>query len=234
VIDSLLDSLRLIKSPQEIALLKKSTEIIEQTVAELYESLHRGKSRVALMHEAECRMFKNGAMGISHVTFSFAGANPEVALDEELADHKLVTLDLGAIYEGYCSDNRRYAYCGQIPSALRERYEIMVEIVDEVGKALVPGARYADLTQHAVDLFAEHRVPLLNRFTHIGHNVGLETEEQWLDDDPDATVQAGMVINIELYSTADSGEQIGNEETYVIDEAGPTRISVLPREIRTV
>jgi hypothetical protein len=43
-----------------------------------------------------------------------------------------------------------------------------------------------------------------------------------------------MVITIELYSTAETGEQIGNEETYVIERGGPRRISVLPREIRSV
>jgi Xaa-Pro aminopeptidase len=234
VADSLLASLRLIKSPEEIALLKKSTEIIETTVAELYGLLHLGMSRLELMHEARHRMIRNGAMGISHITFSFAGANPEVAIDETLEAHRLATLDLGAIYEGYCSDNRRYAYCGQAPDSLLDRYAAMVEIVDAVGNALVPGARYADLYQLAIDLFARHDVPLLGRFSHVGHNIGLETEEQWLDDDPVATVQAGMVINIELYSHAPTGEQIGNEETYVIQETGPIRISTLPRQIRLV
>ena len=47
-------------------------------------------------------------------------------------------------------------------------------------------------------------------------------------------VEAGMVICIELYSTAETGQQIGNEETYVIEDTGPRRISVLPREIRVV
>ena len=51
----------------------------------------------------------------------------------------------------------------------------------------------------------------------MGHNIGLETEERWLDESAD-TVRAGMVINIELYSLAETGEQIGNEETYLITE----------------
>ena len=43
-----------------------------------------------------------------------------------------------------------------------------------------------------------------------------------------------MVICIELYSIAETGQQIGDEETYVIEAEGPRRISVLPREIRVV
>ena len=234
VVDGIMASLRLIKSAAEIALLKKSTEIIEQTVGELYGILHRGMSRVDLTREAKYRMIRNGATGISHITFSFAQANPEVAIAETLDEGRLVTLDLGGIYDGYCSDNRRYAYSGQIPRSLLDRYNAMIEIVDAVGAALVPGTTYAELFGLGLDLYEQHDIAALARFTHVGHNIGLETEEQWLDDDPHSKVEAGMVINIELYSIAETGEQIGNEETYIVGPAGPERISVLPREITLV
>jgi Xaa-Pro aminopeptidase len=226
--------LRLIKSEEEIALLQRSTAIIEQTVTELYEVLRLGMSRLVLTQEAKHRLMRNGATGISHITFSFGRANPEVALDEMLEDGQLVTLDLGGVYNGYCSDNRRYAYAGTAPDTLRERYSIMVEIVDQVGAALVPGATYAEVLHRAVDLYAAYRIPLLGRFNHVGHHIGLETEERWIDDDPGARVQPNMVINIELYSLAETGEIIGNEETYIVRSSGPIRLSMLPREIRDV
>jgi Xaa-Pro aminopeptidase len=179
-------------------------------------------------------MIRNGATGISHITFSFAQANPEVAIGETLDEGRLVTLDLGGICDGYCSDNRRYAYAGQIPQSLLDRYHTMVEIVDTVGAALVPGTSYAELFRLALDLYAGHGLTTLARFTHVGHNIGLETEEKWLDDDAQNRVEEGMVINVELYSTAETGEQIGDEETYIVGPEGPERISVLPREIRLV
>ncbi len=232
--DQVLSELRLIKSEKEIALIATSTELIERTVSELLEVLEPGASRVALMHEAKERLYRHGADGISHVTFSFATENPEVEIDETFEPGRLATLDLGAIVGGYCSDNRRYAYCGEVPGQLQERYETMVQIVDEVGATLRPQTPYADLQRLAVDLFARNGIELLSRFTHVGHNIGLETEEEWIDDRPDRAVRAGMVINIELYSHAASGEQIGNQETYVVSPEGPRRISVLPREIRSI
>lgn len=234
VVDDVVNRLRLIKSPAEIALLERSIQIVEQSVQELYDTLHLGMSRMDLTQDAKERMARNGAGGISHVTFSFASANPEFAIHEPLEIGSLVTLDLGGVYEGYCSDNRRYAHGGPVPASMQERYEAMVEIVDSVGAALVPGASYASLYQLAVDRFDDHGIELFKRFTHTGHNIGIETEEQWLDDSPGLAVEAGMVICIELYSTAETGQQIGNEETYVIEDTGPRRISVLPREIRVV
>jgi Xaa-Pro aminopeptidase len=234
IVDWLLDRLRLIKSPAEVELLERSLQIVEQSVAELYDTLHLGMSRMDLTQNAKERMAHNGAGGMSHVTFSFASANPEFAIHEPLERGSLVTLDLGGVYGGYCSDNRRYAYGGPVPASLQERYEAMVDIVDTVGAALVPGASYGSLYQLALDEFADHGIELLKRFTHTGHNIGIETEEQWLDDSDDLTVASGMVICIELYSIAETGQQIGDEETYVIEAAGPRRISVLPREIRVV
>ena len=234
IVDDVLNRLRLIKSPAEIALLERSLQIVEQSVAELYDTLHLGMSRMDLTQSAKERMAHNGAGGMSHVTFSFASANPEFAIHEPLERGSLVTLDLGGVYEGYCSDNRRYAYGGPVPASLQERYEAMLDIVDTVGAGLVPGASYGSLYQLALDKFAEHGIELLKRFTHTGHNIGIETEEQWLDDSPDLVVEEGMVICIELYSIAETGQQIGDEETYVIEAAGPRRISVLPREIRVV
>ena len=182
VVDDVINRLRLIKSPAEIALLERSIQIVEQSVEELYDTLHLGMSRMDLTRIAKERMARNGAGGMSHVTFSFASANPEFAIHEPLEVGSLVTLDLGGVYEGYCSDNRRYAYGGPVPASLQERYEAMVGIVDAVGAALVPGASYASLYQLALDRFADHGIELLKRFTHTGHNIGIETEEQWLDD----------------------------------------------------
>lgn len=232
VVDDMIANLRLIKSAQELELLKKSTEIIESTLAELYGSVRIGMSRLELMQEAKSRLFKNGATGISHLTFTFGKANPEIAIGEKLDANRLVTLDFGGIYKGYCSDNRRYMYSGEIPAALLDHYNKMVEIVDGVGAMLIPGTKYSDVFQHAISLYEKHGIQHGGQISHVGHNIGLQTEEQWITNDPDLMVKEGMAINIELYSMAPTGDSIGDEETYIIGPSGPTRISVLPREIK--
>ncbi|MGH9327916.1 MAG: M24 family metallopeptidase [Terriglobia bacterium] len=232
--DDLMEGLRLIKSSEEIARLRKSTELMEAACRELFGLLRVGMGRSELCREAKSRLIQKGATGISHITLSFTQANPEVDIDEPLEEGKLVTIDIGGIYHGYCSDTRRYAYTGAVPESLGERYRRMVEIVDKVGEALVPGRTYRELFQLAIDQYARQGIKPLARFNHVGHNIGLETEEQWLDDSPDRRIQSGMVINIELYSTAETGEQIGDEETYVIDATGPNRVSQLPREIQQI
>ena len=103
-----------------------------------------------------------------------------------LDEGRLVTLDLGGIYNGYCSDNRRYAYAGAIPDSLLRRYEVMVEIVDQRRCGAHSGTSYADCSSWLWTSTPEHGISALARFTHVGHNIGLETEEQWLDDNASA------------------------------------------------
>jgi Xaa-Pro aminopeptidase len=233
-VDDLLDGLRLIKSPAEVGHLRTSLDIIETTCGELYDVLRVGMRRNELTREAKTRLMRNGADGVSHLTFSFGQANPEFDIDEPLEANRLVTLDLGGIYRGYCSDNRRYAFAGRVPPGMQERYDKMVAIVDTVGAALVPGTPYNTLMDLAVRLYDQHGVAPLPRFNHIGHGIGIETEERWVDDDKQARIEAGMVINIELYTPEPSGGQIGDEETFVIGDSGSTRISRLPRVIREI
>jgi Xaa-Pro aminopeptidase len=98
----------------------------------------------------------------------------------------------------------------------------------------VPGASFKELFTLAQEQYSRCGITPIGRFNHIGHNIGLETEERWLDNSASDRISPGMVINIELYSTADTGEQIGNEDTYVIAESGPERISRIPRQIEMV
>ena len=52
----------------------------------------------------------------------------------------------------------------------------------------MPGATYGARHRRR-STFAENGIELLARFTHVGHNIGLETEEQWLDDSPGRVVE---------------------------------------------
>lgn len=232
-VDDLLITERLIKSPAEIALLSKSVAVAERTVQELFSTLKLGMSRLDLIAEAKYRAIRNGATGISHITASFGEENPEVGIPERLDPNHLVTVDVGAIVDGYCSDNRRYAYTGDIPPALQEKLDAMVEVVDGVGDALRPGTPYKELNELARRLHEERRLQPF--FNHVGHNMGLATEEDWIIGTSDRSVEAGMFINLEIYTPVfEIKNAIGTEESYAIDADGPRRISQLPRVIYQV
>jgi len=229
VIDDLFNRLRLIKSSAEIELIRQSTHIIDRTVMELAQNLRLGMGRLELIREAKWRMLQNGADGVDHVTVAFGTANPEIALDEPLEPDQIVTLDLGAVYQGYVSDNRRLVYTGRVPEALKELHKKLCWVVAEMGLALRPGKTFTELHAHAFELYA--RAGIDPMFLHVGHSLGLQVEEHWIMSDDPTPVQPGMVLNIELYSPSEEGVMIGDEETFLVTDAGPEQLSTLPVDI---
>ena len=229
IVDDIFGRLRLIKSAAEIERIRQSTYIIDRTLMELLPALHLGMSRLELIREAKYRLMKNGAGGVDHVTVAFGAANPEVALGELLEENQIVTLDLGAAYEGYVSDNRRLVYTGAVPEELRALHQKLCHVVDAMGKSLVPGKTFAELHTHAYELYAE--AGLEPMFMHVGHSVGLQVDERWILGEDETTIEPGMVLNIELYSPSEEGVMIGDEETFVVTENGPEKVGQLPADI---
>jgi Xaa-Pro aminopeptidase len=229
VVDDILHQLRLVKSPMEIERIRRSTHIVDQTVLELAHNLRLGMSRLELIQEAKWGMIKNGAQGIDHVTVAFGAANPEVALGELLECNQLVTLDLGAVYEGYVSDNRRLVYTGNVPETLKQLHQKLCWVVAEMGKALCPGKTFGELHARAYDLFAQVGVDPM--FLHVGHSIGLQVDEHWVMAEDMTPIEKGMVLNIELYSPSDDGVMIGDEETFVVTGEEPEKLNSLPVDI---
>jgi len=229
VVDDLIHSLQLIKTEAEIERIRRSTSIIDKTVLELVDCLHSGMTRLELIQEAKTRMHKNGAHGVDHVTVAFGSANPEIALDEPIESNQIVTLDLGAVFEGYVSDNRRLVYTGSVPGPLNDLHKKLCWVVAEMGQALQPGRTFGELHAFAFELYAKVGVDPM--FLHVGHSIGLHVDEHWLLPDDPTIIEKGMVLNIELYSFSDEGVMIGDEETFVVTGATPEKLSSLQVEI---
>lgn len=221
--DDLLLPLRLVKTEREIALMRKAIKIVEASVADLRGQIEPGISRLELINAAKRRMLEHGASGIGHTTIAFGTSNPEIAFDETLEANKVVTLDLGAVVDGYASDNRRLLYTGSIPDDLRHLHTTMCEIVWQVGNALQPGVAFADIYTLATELYEARDLPPF--FISAGHSIGLQTEEAEISPDSSLTVQAGMVLNIELYTPYSDGSNIGDEETFLVTENGSIRLT---------
>lgn len=232
VIDDILLHLRFSKTEEELALMRKAAAIVEATVADLLGRITIGTSRLWLINAAKHLMLKHGATGIGHTTIAFGTSNPEIAFDETLEDGKLVTLDLGAIVDGYTSDNRRLCYTGAIPDDLLALHRTMCGIVNQVGQALRPGMTFADVYNLATEIYTAHDLPPF--FISAGHSIGLQTEEAWLSSDSSYTVQAEMVINIELYTPYHDGSNIGDEETFLVTEMGAVKLTKSDPAIQSI
>ena len=228
IIDDLIHRLRLVKSRAEIDRIKRSTQIVDQTVLELAQNSAAGDEPAGADPGGQGPPDEEWRAGVDHVTVAFGSANPEVALGETLEENQVVTLDLGGCMKATSRTTGGWRIRGRLRES-RQLHQKLCWVVAEMGKALRPGKTFAELHAYAYELYAKVGVEPL--FLHVGHSIGLQVDEHWILGDDPTVVEKGMVLNIELYSGSDEGVMIGDEETFEVTDGEPEQLSRLPPEI---
>jgi Xaa-Pro dipeptidase len=233
--DDILLELRLIKTPEEIDRIKKSTHIAEKTILTMFNELREGITDIDLLKVAKTTMIKEGASGWDHVTMSLGASDPEApGTGIKMKNNEMTRFDIGAIYKGYFSDVSRHAVLGQIPSSVQK---IILEIVD-VQKTCIdvikPGVRTMDILNLATETFQKmgEEIPLFPTC----HSVGLRCEEVHLFDpltSSERVFEAGMVFDLEFWAPFEpyNNRLIGMEDTYLVKKSGCERLSTLDQTL---
>jgi Xaa-Pro aminopeptidase len=236
----LVEALRLVKEPAEIARIRAASELADEALREVLEGGLTGHTEREVAIELELRMRRLGAEGPSFPSIVAAGAHGALPhaepRDEPIPRDVLVTIDWGAFYDGYCSDcTRTYATGEDISAQAREVYELVLA-AQEAGLAAVqagPSGREVDAVARAVIEAAGHG----EHFGHgLGHGVGMEIHEgprlsRTAGDEP---LCAGNVVTIEpgVYLPGELGVRI--EDLVVVGEDAQDVLTSLPKELTVV
>lgn len=220
-------SLRLIKEPREIALLKKAAHLTWRGYQKVVEGLKVGVSEEELALEFEIFCRKNGASGLSFppiIAFGENSAYPHYrAGTAKLRDNQIVLIDVGAVVDHYCGDMTRMFFFGQVGKELL-RFEQIVRTAQQKAVSHVrPGIKAKELDEIVLAEFEKANVKQL--YIHsLGHGIGLETHEypriKCDGEDKDLILKPGMVFTIEpgLYQPGLGGIRI--EDTILVTENG--------------
>ncbi len=226
----------IIKTSDEIALIKRAVQIIDDCYDAVLETVKGGMSEKELADFIEDFVKRHGGEGLSFdtiVAYGAGGAEPHhVPTDAKLESGMLVTIDMGAVYGGYCSDfTRTFAY-GRVDEKQREVYDVVYR-AQKLGVA----ATRAGISCHDLDAVCRNYISEKgygDKFIHTtGHGVGKLIHEAPRVGKGDETVlENGMVITIEpgIYLPGELGVRI--EDTLVVGEGAlsriPTELIILP------
>src|SRR5699024_1754773 len=130
-ISGMMENLRLIKTPEEVEILKDAAKIADQTFEHITQFIRPGMTEIEVSNELEMHMRSLGATSSSFdiiVASGYRSALPHgVASDKVIENGELVTMDFGALYNGYVSDITRTVAVGEISDELREIYDVGLE-----------------------------------------------------------------------------------------------------------
>ncbi len=222
--------MRLFKSPEEIAVMRRAGEITAKAHTRAMEKCRAGLFEYHLEGEIHHEFNRHGARYPSYNTIVGSGENGCILHytenESELRDGDLVLIDAGCEYQGYAGDiTRTFPVSGKFSKAQREIYDIVLASEYKALEILGPGSSMQAATEGAVrvmiaglvklgilsgdveTLFSEqaHRPFFMHGLSHwLGmdvHDVG-----HYGSVDRSRTLEPGMVITVEpgLYIAPDA------------------------------
>ncbi|WP_138415841.1 M24 family metallopeptidase [Aquibacillus sediminis] len=234
----IVEKMRLIKTDDELKVMKAAAEISDAAFDHILSFIKPGVKEIDVSNELEFFMRKQGATSSSFdiiVASGYRSALPHgVASDKTIQSGELVTLDFGALYNGYCSDITRTIAVGEINDELRTIYQTVLDAQlkgMEGIKAGITGKEADALTRDHIKAkgYGEY-------FGHsTGHGLGLEVHEgPGLSFRSNQALEEGMVVTVEpgIYVQNVGGCRI--EDDTVITKEGNEKLTFAPKELITL
>jgi len=234
----LVEDLRAVKQPEEVAAIRTAAALADEAFAELVGGGLTGHTEHDLALRLEYEMRRRGAERPSFDPIIAGG--PHGALpharprDEKVRAGELVVIDWGAQLDGYCSDCTRTLATGDIDSDAVEVYELVLEAQLAALEEVEPEAvgRDVDSVARAAITAGGHG----EHFGHgLGHGVGLEVHEApRLSQLSDAVLAPGNVVTVEpgIYIPGWFGVRI--EDLVVVTADGCEILTSVPKELTVV
>jgi Xaa-Pro dipeptidase len=226
---------RLVKNPEEIDRIKKSTHIAEKTILAMFHELKEGISDIDMLKIAKNTIVNEGASGWDHITMSLGASDPEApGTGVKMKKNEMTRFDIGAIYKGYTSDVSRHAVLGKIPSDVEKFIREIVDVQRQCIDAIKPGVPTMNILNIAQEAFEKkgEEVPIFPTC----HSLGLRCEEIHLFDplhSADKMFEPGMVFDLEFWVPYEpyNNRLIGMEDTYLVTKNKCERISTLDQTL---
>ncbi|NNK21105.1 MAG: aminopeptidase P family protein [Flavobacteriaceae bacterium] len=238
----ILQELRGVKEPQEIALMQKACDITEKGFRRILQFTHPGVWEYELEAEFLHEFIRNRSKGFAYTPIIASGNNANVlhyvVNNQQCKAGDLILLDVGAEYANYSSDmTRTIPVSGKFSKRQREVYDAVLRVKDEATKMLVPGTMWEEyhkevgkiMTSELLGLGLLDKADVKNEnkdwpaykkyFMHgTSHHIGLDTHDYGPLKSP---MKANNVFTVEpgIY-IPDEGFGIRLEDDVVIQEKG--------------
>jgi len=178
--DPVMDPLRMVKDPGELALMAEAQRIAGIGMDRARGLLRPGVTAHEVATEATYAMMRAGAERTSTPVWATFGIETCMLHGRQsprpLEPGELVVIDLTPQVEGYCANLARTFALGEPGEGERALLDAYAEVIPAVRDALHPGATVADLDAVAGTVLERHGLRAY-QVNGIGHGLGLRFEE---------------------------------------------------------
>jgi len=210
----IVEQLRSIKEPEELALIKKAAELTDAVFEQAKSLIRPGIMEKEAAWEIEKSFRQEGSEVIPFEIIVASGSNsalPHARPTEKIiSSYEPVLIDMGARINGYCSDFSRTIFLGKPNKTFRDIYDVVLRAqttaiekiksnmaasqADHFARSVIEQAGYGDCFGHG-----------------LGHGVGLAVHESpTINPNSSDSLIDGMVFTIEpgIYLAGQGGVRI--------------------------
>ncbi len=196
-----IDKLRIVKDAEEIKKLQVAVTLGDNAFSHILKFIKPGISENEIAAELEFFMRKNGASAPSFETIVASGKRS--SLPHGHAGNKIiesgdpVTMDFGALVNGYCSDMTRTVFAGKPEQKMKDIYNIVLKAQLESEAAVKSGKTGIEIDKISRDII--YGAGYEGCYGHgLGHGVGIEVHENpRLSTKSTHTLEKGMIVTVE-------------------------------------
>lgn len=237
-VSNILQNLRSIKSEEELGYIRKAQQITDSTFEHMLTYIKKGMSELEIVLELEYTLKKLGADGLafdSIVVSGEQGCQPHgVPSEKILQEGDLLTMDFGALYNGYCSDMTRTVAIGEISDEQRKIYDTVLMAQLKALDFIKSGVLGQEVDKIARDYIYESGYE--GYFGHgLGHSLGLDIHEF-----PSCSAMGKKALKENMLMTVEPGIYIPGkcgvriEDLVIITENGCEILTKSPKHLITL
>lgn len=229
---------RLIKDPDEVALIKKAVDITSTALEKLPDIVHVGMSEKEVQAEIESTFVREGAEGPAYSSIVAFGENSALphyfSGERKLKKGDTILADVGARYKLYCADLTRTFFFGKPTKLQEEMYDTVYRAQEASMKLIRDGVEGKLVHEEAEKLIDSTKFK--GKFIHgLGHSIGVEVHDGGgMGKSSTQPLRENMVVTVEpgVYIEGKGGVRI--EDDVVVGASGYTLLSTYTREMQVI
>jgi len=225
----------MVKTPAQLMSIIKAAAMGDICFSHMLGYLKPGITEMEAAAEIERSLLSLGAEKLAFPTICVSGMRSNLPHGEPsgkvIESGDFVTLDFGAVVDGYCSDMTRTVAIGHASDFQREIYGIVLKAQLAAIEACRAGARCYDVDKAARDIIGA--AGFGDEFCHgTGHGVGVEVHEApYLKSDSGDVLEEDMAVTIEpgIYLPGKFGVRI--EDLAIVTKFGIINVVKSSKEL---
>lgn len=236
VLDGWLFDMRAIKEPREVEKILQAQALAEEGFDHIVQYTREGMTEREIALELEFYIRKRGAERMAFDCIVVSGANSSlphgIPTDKPVQQGDFITMDFGAVVDGYHSDMTRTIALGAVSDEQQRVYDTVLRAQTEALGVLKAGLLCAEGDAAARRVI--ERAGYGEYFGHAtGHGVGVQIHEQprLSSAAEEERLQVGNVVTVEpgIYLEGRFGVRI--EDMVLIEQNGCRNLTKTPKEL---